>query len=46
MISLSPVSDKIAMKLRYERALKEEDVIEEENILRTEYGINPNVGLM
>lgn len=43
MISLSPLNDKTAMKLRYERALKEEEIIEEENIVRSEFGLNSPV---
>lgn len=45
MISLAPVNDKTAMKFRYERAVKEEEVIEEENLIRTEYGLNSTVGV-
>lgn len=46
MISLTPVTDKTAMKFRYEQAKKEEGVIEEENIVRTEFGLNTHVLLV
>ncbi len=32
------------MKMRYERAVKEDAEIEEENTVKKEFAINPNVG--
>lgn len=34
------------MKFRYEQAKKEEGVIEEENVIRSEFGLNTHVLLM
>lgn len=34
----------MAMKMRYERAVKEDEEIEEENMVKEEFTVNNNVG--
>lgn len=37
------MNDRLAMKMRYERAVKEDEEISEENMVKKEFAINPNV---
>lgn len=38
------MNDRLAMKMRYERAVKEDEEISEENLVKKEFALNPNVG--
>ncbi|KAK8820577.1 hypothetical protein WA577_006637, partial [Blastocystis sp. JDR] len=43
IIALAPVNDRLAMKMRYERAVKEDEEISEENLVKKEFALNPNM---
>lgn len=38
------MNDRLAMKMRYERAVKEDEEISEENLVKKEFALNPSVG--
>lgn len=42
-MAVSPVTDKTAVKLRYERAVAADEEIKEENEVKSEFAINTNV---
>ena len=43
IVAVSPVGDKVAMKMRYERMIEMDEEIEEENIVKEQFVISDDV---